>query len=288
MLCARLKSLSQLKFPQFATPKLDGIRALNVNGSALTRRWKLVQNVHIRELLQQLPHGCDGELIAGPTFQSTQSAVMTREGKPEFVYALFDMAGPGEYWERVKAIQDIKWPSWVQVLPPVTVNSEQEFLLYEDQVVAQGFEGVVSRSPYSPYKCGRSTPTEGFMWKWKRTADSEAVVLSFDEQMENTNPIQLNAFGYVKRPGGKRGGEGRAAKGTLGSLGVQDLHTGVLFDVGTGFSDALRQEIWDNRELYLGAIIKYKYQDVGVKEKPRFPRFLSFRDPADIDEDCKL
>lgn len=64
---------------------------------------------------------------------------------------------------------------------------------------------------------------------------------------------------------------------TLGCLLVEDLKSGVKFGIGSGFNDALRDLIWQNREKYLGATVTYKYQTAGAKNAPRFPVFLGFR-----------
>jgi DNA ligase-1 len=54
------------KFPYIATPKIDGIRFLMVDGIALSRTFKPIRNRHIQSLLQQyLPNGIDGELTSG-------------------------------------------------------------------------------------------------------------------------------------------------------------------------------------------------------------------------------
>lgn len=71
--------------------------------------------------------------------------------------------------------------------------------------------------------------------------------------------------------------------GTLGSLLVKPFNGGDLFYIGTGFSALDRQAIWDNRESYIGKIVKFKYQKHGTKDRPRIPVFLSFRDPTDMD-----
>jgi DNA ligase-1 len=49
-----------------------------------------------------------------------------------------------------------------------------------------------------------------------------------------------------------------------------------------GLNDKLRQEIWDHQEKYLGAVIKYRYQPYGMKDRPRFPTFIGFRDVRDM------
>ena len=62
---------------------------------------------------------------------------------------------------------------------------------------------------------------------------------------------------------------------TLGALLVKDLLTGVEFGIGSGFNDAQRKEIWENRYEWIGKIVKYKHFAVGAVEAPRFPIFIS-------------
>ena len=70
--------------------------------------------------------------------------------------------------------------------------------------------------------------------------------------------------------------------GTLGALRVRDVKTQVEFKIGTGYDDALRQEIWDHQKKYSKLLVKYKYQAAGAKDAPRFPVFIGFRDENDL------
>ena len=67
----------------------------------------------------------------------------------------------------------------------------------------------------------------------------------------------------------------------MGSILVKNTE-GVEFEVGTGFTDEQRQYFWDNQDELIGKTIKYRYQKVGVKEKPRFPSFIGFRSELDV------
>ena len=57
---------------------------------------------------------------------------------------------------------------------------------------------------------------------------------------------------------------------------------GVEFSCGTGFSDAERADIWNNRDRYRGQFAKYKHFPVGVKDAPRHPVFLGWRNKIDM------
>jgi DNA ligase-1 len=275
MLAARAKSLSDFRYPLLATPKIDGIRCLKVNGQALTRAFKLVPNNHIRALVETLPDGVDGELVT-EDFNSTQSAVMSFDGRPEFKYMVFDFYSTEPYVNRVHNIPEAEF---VTPVVPTLITSEQELLEFEAKCIAEGYEGIIARTALSPYKFGRSSLREGYMVKLKRYQDSEAVIVDLEEANENQNPIVRDIFGRAKRPGGS---EGKVPKGTLGALIVRDIYSHILFNIGTGkgLTANLRQEIWNNPDNYIGQIIKYTYQ--GVVDKPRFPSFIGFRDARDL------
>jgi DNA ligase-1 len=68
----------------------------------------------------------------------------------------------------------------------------------------------------------------------------------------------------------------------LGALVVRDLKTGVVFNIGTGFTAADRLEMWKNRANLLDKIVTYEYLPIGVKDKPRHPCFKGFRIEADL------
>ena len=93
MLAATLKDVSQLDYSKgyLATQKLDGIRALMIDGKLVSRTFKPIRNKYIREMLEAvLPDGADGEIVCPGAFQATSSGVMSADGEPEFTYFMFD------------------------------------------------------------------------------------------------------------------------------------------------------------------------------------------------------
>jgi DNA ligase-1 len=102
--------------------------------------------------------------------------------------------------------------------------------------------------------------------------------VDIEEKTSNQNPEEKDAFGYVKRSASI---EGLVPMGTAGTLIVKDKEGRVL-RIGSGLNDELRQDLWDNKSKYLGSLVKYKYFPQGVKELPRHPVFLGFRDPDDL------
>lgn len=282
MLAGTLKNLSDVKYPCYVTPKIDGIRCLIHEGQAVSRTWKPIRNKFIQSKLAGLPDGLDGELTLreNASFQAVSSAIMRTDGEPDFVYLIFDRIIPlMDYTERVYHLTRLDLPSFCRVLEPEKVADETYLLHCEKEFLLQGYEGVMIRSGDGQYKFGRSTVREGGLLKLKRFEDSEAEVYDFKEQMHNANEAKKDAFGRTERSSHK---DGLVPKGTLGALLVRDVKTGVEFEVGTGFDAQTRQLIWDNQAEYLDRIMKYKYQPTGVLDKPRFPVFLGFRDKDDM------
>lgn len=256
-------------FPCCATPKLDGIRCFSW-GAAYSTSAKLLPNQHVQQLVASLPHGLDGELVAGD-FNSTQSAVMRRDGAPAVTYFVFDRYDPHlPYWERVHSLPEL--PPWCVPLLPTVLHSVEELLDYETRCLAEGHEGVITRSSMGPYLHGRATLRSQYMIKLKRFKDSEARIVGFHEGLTNVNELEADAFGYAKRSGHK---DGKVPRGTLGSLDCVDIHTQERVRVA-GLDEATRREIWADKAGYLGCIITYKYQHASGCA-PRFPRFKGFR-----------
>jgi hypothetical protein len=59
-------------------------------------------------------------------------------------------------------------------------------------------------------------------------------------------------------------------------LGAMECVTdkGITFSIGTGFTDIQRYELWHKPSL-LGMRVRYKYQNYGIKDRPRCPVFLN-------------
>lgn len=276
MLATAIEHTSALNWPLMATPKLDGIRCIIVNGQPLSRKLKPIPNKHAAALLKTLPDGLDGELMCfGKTFNETQSLLMSEEGTPDFTYCVFDYIDANKnYVERIDILRRLTLPAWTKLVLPITVDNEQQLLALEKKILRAKYEGVMLRKPSSPYKYGRSTFKEGYLLKLKRFKDSEAEIVGFEEKMKNNNTPTKDELGHTKRSSHKAN---KKPAGTLGKLIVQDVKTGILFSIGTGFNDKLRKHIWKNRKKYKGKIVNYIFQDVGMKNKPRFPSFRGFR-----------
>lgn len=274
--------LEKLTFPLFASPKLDGIRAVVRDGRLLTRKLKLVPNRFIQQQLGVARlQGLDGELIVGsPTsktcYLDTSSGVMSHDGEPDYTFRVFDLWDDGGgFGHRIRSLKnwDFAHTRIVQH-EHVKVADLDELLAYETAKLNEGYEGLILRSLDGPYKFGRSTAREGWMLKLKRFEDSEAEIIGIVEEMHNTNEAAKDELGRTKR---SKAQAGLVGKGTMGALKVRDIHHGWEFEIGTGFTAAQRAQAWK-----LGSIVKYKFFPIGMKDVPRHPVYLGPRSKLDL------
>lgn len=285
LLAAAIEDTATLKFPMLASPKLDGIRCIVMDGVGYSRSLKPIPNVCVQALFSSGDYdGLDGELIVGdPTspscYRDTNSGVMSRDGAPEFRFYVFDridMPDCGFEDRFDQGLGDLDLLR-LEVVPHAKVHDENDLLAFETECLERGYEGVMLRSLNGPYKNGRSTLKEGTLLKLKRFADAEFEVVGFEERMHNGNEATVNALGHIERSSHK---ENKVGRGDLGALVCR--YEGGTFNVGTGFTDADRAEIWANRDSYLGKMAKVKSFLIGVKEAPRFPVWLGFRAVEDM------
>lgn len=297
------KNIKLIRFPVIASPKYDGWRVFDWQGRATTRSMKPPANLYaqkrLAEFYARLKEVCgvtnvDGEALVGaPTdfnaMQRTTSALNTISGQPEFDYYIFDsFQNPNwRFQERYDHLTDCLLPSiipsefpWVKLVEQVTIHDMEDLMAYERKCVNAGYEGIMFRDPAARYKFGRSSMREGILVAVKRWEDDEGVILEIREQMHNANEAKTNALGHTERSGHK---ENLIGKNTMGSVLVRSSRFDDTFSVGNGpgLDDAMRQYIWDNPKEFLGATLTYRFQNVGIKTRPRHPQWKSIRAPED-------
>lgn len=281
-----------IPFPVMATPKIDGIRAIIIDGVAYSARLKKLPNEHVQKMASMLPaNNLDGELVVWKNgkpadFNTTQSGIMRKGGKPEFRFLIFDQIAETRfgnsleepYLARVHRLLEYRLPTWCLALRNTFIRNMTALIAYERKCVKAKYEGVVLRSPNFGYKEGRSTLREFGMIKWKRFKDSEAKIIGFEEKMHNANTATRGEIGQLKRSSAKAG---MRPMGTLGALVVTDCNKEspfykVTFRV-SGFTAAMAKEIWQNKKKWLDTIITYRYLPHGSKDAPRHPTFKGRR-----------
>jgi DNA ligase-1 len=234
-----------------------------------------------------LPDGMDGEVTSGDTFQSSTSAIMKIEGQPEFTVWLFDYLDPSSetilsYSARMKQLSQFnleqEYPFTLHKLLGKIVNNQEELEKLDDYHLDSGFEGTMLRSPSGTYKFGRSTVRDNILLKVKRFTDDEGLLIDVHEKMSNQNDAEIDELGHTKRSSAL---DGMIPMNTAGSLVVSGSYGEVK--VGSGLDDKMREYIWNNRDSLIGkTYVKYKFFPQGVKDLPRHPVFIGFRDSDDM------
>lgn len=244
-------------------PKLDGLRVTVVNGIPLTRNGNPVQSVDpmLDELGSQIDLKkwvLDGEFIGKGTFEETVSAAR-RSGQEDrgLVYNIFDMVERDEWFARqTKAFtqrradieRHLKTGINIAVVPSIKlVNPTMaQVEAQRDHFLAQGFEGAMWKAD-TAYQFKRSSS----LLKLKVFDTDDGEVVGVEE------------------------GTGKY-EGLLGALVVK-LDNGVQVKVGSGYSDAQREDLWKRRARLKGKTIEIKFQNATAKGSLRFPIFVQLR-----------
>lgn len=297
----RQRNIGKLRFPMSASGKYDGWRIFEYNGRASTRSLKETEpkNVHtrakLREFYRELREktglcGLDSEVIVGDVYapnamQNTTSGIGSFDGQPEITVLAFDsyQFGDQPFRDRLRYVEDALAKMdvpWVRSVEHVIINDLPEMWAYMEQQMSLGLEGIMLRKSDGPYKMGRSSINEGILIAVKKWETTEGMILSVNEQLHNANEATTNALGHTERSGHR---ENMHGKNTMGSVTVRSAEFIEDFNVGggPGLDAVLRQYIWDHPEEFVGKMLTFRYQAEGVKTRPRFPQWMSIRDPGD-------
>lgn len=286
--------LHKLRWPMFGSFKYDGIRCLNPGDGrgAITAKMKPIPNNHIREILSHRRfNGVDGEIVMGEpdtpgNFNLTQSAVMSFGGSPHFNYYVFDLipCSPLVFKARLQDLRGLFTNSGfgrfnLIIVKQRILEDEEDLRRFEEKALDLGYEGVMLRDPIGYYKEGRCSINHQGLLKRKPFLDAEGKILSMYPQNFNSNEPKMNEMGLNKRSKKKAG---MVEKDTLGGFILQTKWGELKCATGEGLTQVARKTIWDSREDFVGKYITFKYLPIGMKDKPRHPIFLRFRDERDI------
>lgn len=303
---------SKIQFPVAAEPKIDGVRGLNMHGGLTGRSLKLLGNRYTTSFFSQdFFKGFDGELAAErethrDLCRITTSATSTIKGEPFVLWWLFDYVtdetcGLGYVdrhqllRERVHLLQHTSefqpWAGHLRIVNFEIVRSLEELHAFDKKCLAAGYEGTIIRSLDGKHKQGRSTVREGGLLRIKHFIESEALVNSIVEGEANQNEAQVNELGLQFRSSHQ---ENMVPNGLVGNLQctacktVKDgsrvvIEKGQQVTVSPGNMDhGLRKYYFENQHELVGKIIKFKFFPKGIKDKPRFPTYVTIRSPADM------
>lgn len=303
----------KISYPVIGMPKIDGVRGLVQDGQLLARSGKPFRNeLNDKFFSDPRLNGFDGELTMGldPTADNlcsnTTSAMMNTRADGECVLWVFDYCDPsneshdGPYHRRlevanyhvVRIVQShSEFEGRVKRVPWVSLDDEEDLREYMAKNLEDGYEGTILRDPYGIYKHGRCTQNEANYMRVKAFDDAEIVVTRVSEGHTNTNTKGMDPHGNAERSSSLAG---MIPNGRIGSLhgtlcadmlvgGKVFLEAGAEVTVSPGkLSVEERELLFNNQAWIIGRIAKFKYFPIGMKDKPRFPTFQSFRDPLDM------
>ena len=301
---------SKLKFPMWIQPKIDGVRALNIQGKLVGRSLKAHGNLWTtQKFSQECFSGLDGEMVLGnnPAAQNlcsdTSGAISRIKGEPELVWWCFDLVnnetkGFGyvkRYEEMRKKVSYLHTAGYssIKIVPMVKVGSMDEYNYYKEHWLQEGYEGVIIRSD-EKYKEGRSSSTKADYWRDKGFVDAEILVTGVIEGNKNNNEATVNELGRTERSSHKENQEPNGQVGSIVGTLVKDLvdpdtkalllKSGTICNMAPGaMTKEQRLYYFRNQHEIVGHYAKGKLFPKGVLDKPRFFTFLSIRVQSDID-----
>lgn len=281
-------------YPLCGSPKLDGYCTLCENG-AFTSTLKPIGNDFIRRILSNpIYNGLHGEIVIGPpnhpdAFNRTTGPVRAKDGKPNFKLHAFDYFANINlsYIDRYTNLL-LKCPAlpFVEIVEQTELKNKAEVRAFEKQCIDLGYEGAMVRTLWAPYKQGRCTDREGYIWKLKPTEDAEGEIVGFYEKLKNNNEAFANELGLTRRSAHRENKEGA---GTLGGFLLRTITKGLPWTgqvIRCGAAANMKAEdllhIWNHQQEFMGRIGTYKYQAIGSIDAPRQAIWKGFRNKDDI------
>ena len=267
--------------------KLDGVRVITIiqgnkvemfsrNGKQFHNFGHIIEEIEtvIKEHPVPYPLVLDGEVMSA-NFQDLMKQVHRKDGKQttDAVLHVFDTIPLGCFnagsWDKPQSFRSQITKHWVEdhadVLEHVqaldwedvdldTPEGQERFVALNKAAVDGGYEGVMIKDVDAPYECKRTHA-------WLKAKPFIEVTLEVKDVEEGTgrNEGRLGAFVCEGIDDGKK----------------------INVNVGSGFSDANRDDFWNSRTNITGQLVEVRADAVTQNQDGtyslRFPRFKTFR-----------
>lgn len=298
--------LDKVIFPCLVQPKIDGVRAMNLEGTLTGRSLDPFEGFGITEYFSKREFvGLDGEMTLGSTPNCTNRLCSMTNGAmgrfkdvtemSDLHWWVFDYVTPETaalpYQERfsllITRVKTLNHPRVRLVPRSVHVGTRQ--LL--DQLIAEdsdeGFEGTIIRNPNAIFKPGRATLKGQELWRVKPWGDFEILVTGITEGNSNQNEAKTNSLGRTERSSAKSGlvpnGQVGSIQGTLVkdlavNGGAKIIPKGTPVTAGSGkMTEKEAADFFTNPHKIVGHFAKIKTMLHGVKDLPRMPTYETLR-----------
>lgn len=284
-----------LRFPCYASYKLDGIRGILEDGTSFSNSGRPLPSKEVQCFSLYLPDGLDGEWVYGDPaaegcLELTKSAVMSQKWPAHLDKALlqfyaFDLVSNGTFEERINRYMQVPMRPWLHYLEQVLIQTQEQLDKFYYKAIQLGYEGIVVRSPQGRYKHGRATANEGSLWKMKPFGKElfEAKIIGWYAMRETVSGFTSNAFGLSER---SYAADDKVEVEMLGGWHVRDTKTGIEFQIGggRGMTHAKRIDWYKQGDDMIGDVIQYVCMQYGTVDKPRHPQYRTYRSRLDMTE----
>lgn len=293
-------SSEHLKFPLLASRKMDGIRAVIMDGVARSRNMKPLRfNFEDRfpklaQLSMKLNRVFDGEMYCHNTiFGNIQKAISTTDSFLEegYKFHVFDTVRVDEwdndnepaFLQREAEYRSLfsrpEWQDEVVVVEQRVIENAKELQAMFEQAVEEGYEGLMVRSARGRYKHGRATLRDGLIYKFKAWVTIDARIVGFTNKQVMRDPTTIertrDELGRMKRVHSK---DSRMEIDEIGTIIVGNKEFGQF---GVGIAKDAEPDVqlieWSNRMDYLGHPVEIRCMLHAAKDKPRFGHITRFR-----------
>lgn len=265
-------------------PKLDGNRVTVVDGRAMSRGGKEYKACkHVLDELQSAlgpdflnSYVLDGEMMGNLGFDKSSGALRRLDSagnEAQFTYWVFDLVERGEWRkqrtrplsQRIMELERLVGGAGLQHTRLVESTrranpTSGDVMAICREYLSRGFEGAMAKDLDAPYKFKRG--------------DNLLKVKMFSE-------ADLEVYDLYEGRGkhkGRLGGIYVRGKIKWGPPGQPQREYDIDCKCGSGFDDALREQVWADRAGWTGAVVTVQFQDATEDGSLRFPVFVMRRD----------
>ena len=302
-------NLDKLVYPVGVQVKIDGVRALNINGTLTGRSLDPFKGFGVTEFFSKPEYKyLDGEMTLGADAASSERLCSLTTGAlgafkgvtsmADVYLHCFDwLAEPNlpyfQRYEMLKAyVEKLDHPR-VKLVPLHIANNREELDALIARFFDEGYEGAIIRNLDAPAKEGRPSKVKQELVRVKGWMDSEMLVTGFTEGQTNTNEAKTNTLGRTERSSAK---DGMVPNGMVGSIhgtmigdcfhpitGEKLFADGLPITIGTGtMTDAELLDYFKHPEKLVGHTVKFKHLAHGTKTLPRMGNYISHRLKEDM------
>jgi len=282
--------ISTLKYPLLVSYKLDGIRCIFKDGQMYSRALKQFPNVQLRNRFKNVADWTqstkvllDGELLSKSlTFNELSGLTrqLDKELPGDLYFYCFDAVVNENYDEKFQNrlkelhIMGIEYLHYVKELEQVSVDTAIGINILYEKALDWGCDGLILRDLNGRYKFGRGTIKEGLIYKIKpfQTFDAKVIGIIQATEVREGAEKKINELGRSVTSKKK---DDRILIEKAADFVV--LYENKELKVSIAMTNEEKEEVWKNRDKYIGKMIEYKGMLVGAKDLPRHPVFLRFR-----------